>query len=297
MEGSLMAEDKKKPSLAEAVAGDAAMSKIGSYQEATGGGTPIPKGEKLKDHPEAHRVKQPRDENGQFTYNSANAKTLKYGPSRGVTVPPFLRGVEMVWAVKAKTPIVYEGSIYLAGRDITAKQFVNMFKEYSSDKGFGDVMDKISKKRGRRSRAEQLFVKSGKTGTVPAEGEELTKLGYSVLTARFGDRDAKKTEVKKNIPTVETNFKKASTAPKSEPIAVKEENVKVEPAKGSSAGDFDLGLRERDPEAFIDKYGDEIEKIIDYVAQYEIGREKVLEFIGNGTIKNFEQVRKTIEEG
>ena len=67
----------------------------GKFQEATGGGTPIPKGERLKDHPEAKRVMQPRDDDGQFTYNAVNNKPLKYGSSRGTTIPPLLAGMKI----------------------------------------------------------------------------------------------------------------------------------------------------------------------------------------------------------
>ena len=61
---------------------------LGTYKEATGGGEPIPKGQKRTTQ---KRVMQPRDEFGQFTYNAANKKELKYGPSRGTTIPPYLR--------------------------------------------------------------------------------------------------------------------------------------------------------------------------------------------------------------
>ncbi len=77
---------------------------FGNYQESTGGGTPLDKGEKLKDHPEAKRVMQPRDKEGKFTYNSVNGKTLAYGPSRGTTIPPFLRG--------SNAKLVQQGTIF-----------------------------------------------------------------------------------------------------------------------------------------------------------------------------------------
>lgn len=133
--------------------------KIGTYTESTGGGTPLKKGEKLKDHPEAHRVQQPRDEEGKFTYNSANAKELKYGPSRGTTVPPFLQNIKMTYAVKVGDRIVSEQGgkkhVYLSNLNFDADSLVKAFQRYDLQKGFGDFSKEIKQKKGALSNAEK----------------------------------------------------------------------------------------------------------------------------------------------
>lgn len=146
-----MAETKQKKSWKELFdkhAESKGKTKIGDYQEAAGGGTPMTKGQKVdyvadtveeahqyrKDHPGAIvRVNQPRDEDGQFTYNSANERELEYGPSRGKTIPPFLKDMEISFAKKSG-----QGSIIMDGKRYkplvafkSAAELVQMFKEYS----------------------------------------------------------------------------------------------------------------------------------------------------------------------
>lgn len=137
-----------------------ASEKIGSYTESTGGGTPLAKGEKLKDHPEAKRVQQPRDEDGQFTYNSVNGRELKYGPSRGTTVPPFLRGIKLTFC-EPGTKLKIDGPDGIEVRLMTIKmsvaEIVNACKQYIEDeKGFAGMGEGSSiKKFGRKSEAEK----------------------------------------------------------------------------------------------------------------------------------------------
>lgn len=127
-----MAKEKvKKPSELEAIIGKKAFDKMGNYKEATGGGTPIPKGEKLADHPEAKRVMQPRDEDGRFTYNAVNFKELKTKESRGTTVPPFLRGVKINFAAKKKDVWWYNDKRYTVDLgDLTKTEFIETFQVY-----------------------------------------------------------------------------------------------------------------------------------------------------------------------
>jgi hypothetical protein len=151
----------------------------GKFQEATGGGTPIPKGEKLKDHPEAKRVMQPRDDDGQFTYNAVNNKPLKYGPSRGTTIPPLLAGMKINFVNKKKDAVILDGLVYLSGLDFTKDDLMKMLEDYS----FEDYVDEngenksrvvwnnlpdaeMTRKRGRRSQAEKDMIASGQDGFV-----------------------------------------------------------------------------------------------------------------------------------
>lgn len=134
-----------------------ASKKIGTYSESTGGGTPLAKGEKLKDHPEAKRVSQPRDEDGQFTYNSVNGKELKYGPSRGTTVPPFLRGLELTFCEKGTKLKTSDGEILIMTVDMSVEQMVANCKKYMEDEnGFAGMGEGSSiVKKGRKSKEEK----------------------------------------------------------------------------------------------------------------------------------------------
>lgn len=163
----------KKINIARAIAGDSNIDKIGTYKESTGGGTPLKKGEKLRDHPEAHRVSQPRDEEGKFTYNAVNEKPLKYGPSRGVTIPPFLKGVKLTFAIKRDTVINYNGLTHLAGINMTAKEFINKFREFDRKKGFGILTKEIvERKKGRKSAAEKEVIANKDTGIIAKPGQQ-----------------------------------------------------------------------------------------------------------------------------
>lgn len=149
-----------------------ASEKIGSYKEAPGGGTPLGKGEKApsKEWVDSHRQMQPRDEDGQFTYNSVNGKGLKYGPSRGTTVPPFLKGIKLTFC-EPGTKLKIEGEDGIQVRimtiDMTVAEIVNACKEYiESEEGFAG-MGKGSSivKKGRKSEEEKK-AESGQIGKV-----------------------------------------------------------------------------------------------------------------------------------
>ena len=151
----------------------AAADKIGKYRESTGGGDPIRKGEKFKvaDTPEEAekmreadpdtkvRVNQPRNDDGTFGYNSQNARGLKYGPSRGTTVPDFLRGVDLAFLKKGST-MVMQGEkgieYYLSTIDMTEEQLIENCKHYiQSEKGFAGMHEGMMvNKKGRRSKEE-----------------------------------------------------------------------------------------------------------------------------------------------
>lgn len=164
--------------------------KIGSYTESTGGGTPLAKGEKLKDHPEAKRVQQPRDEDGQFTYNSVNGRELKYGPSRGTTVPPFLRGVKLTFC-EPGTKLKLEGPDGIEVRLMTIKmsvaEIVNNCKQYMAEEGgFAGMGEGSSiKKMGRKSESEKE-AKAGIIGrTDPEKLSEGTKKKMAEAAGKY----------------------------------------------------------------------------------------------------------------
>lgn len=148
--------DKVRPSLLRAVAGDEVADKIGTYKESYGGGTPLPKGTKApsKAWVEANRVSQPRDADGKFTYNSVNNKPLKYGPSRGTTVPPFLIGHSIKFATKKgeRITLLANDKRYISDLDLTKESFIEICRGNIKELY---VMDQPLKgKRGRPSKEE-----------------------------------------------------------------------------------------------------------------------------------------------
>lgn len=165
----------KKASIARAIAGDSNINKMGSFQESTGGGTPLKKGEKLKDHPEAHRESQPKDEKGRFTYNAVNGKGLKYGPSRGTTISPLLKGVKLTYAIKTDTVINYNGLTHLAGINATSEEFIEMFRNIDDLKKL--LEETAERKKGRKSNREKEFISKGNEGIIEKENEEAHKIG------------------------------------------------------------------------------------------------------------------------
>ena len=165
----------KKASIARAIAGDSNIDKMGSFKESTGGGTPLGKGEKLKDHPEAHRVQQPRDEEGKFTYNAVNGKELKYGPSRGTTISPLLKGVKLTLAIKKDTVVNYNGLTHLAGIDMTSEEFIEAFRNYDDLKKM--LEETAERKKGRKSNKEKDFISKGEKGIIEKDGEVSHTIG------------------------------------------------------------------------------------------------------------------------
>ena len=186
------------------VIGKEALDKIGTYQEAPGGGTPSKgggRGAMKKDfkvvdskeeadairrsNPDAKiRYNQPRDEDGQFTYNSSNAKELVYGPSRGYTVPPFLRGVELTFVEKGSTLKVKDPkdmrkwTTMLSTINMSPEDMMIKCREYiKSEGGFlGMGEGSAVAKKGRKSEAE----KAQKTeGVVNQEKKDVSKLSQS----------------------------------------------------------------------------------------------------------------------
>ena len=172
-----------------------ASEKIGNYQESTGGGTPLEKGEKLKDHPEARRVMQPRDENGQFTYNSANGKGLKYGPSRGTTVPPFLRGIKLTYC-QPGTKLKIDGQdgikIKIMTIDMTVEEMVNACKYYiESEEGFAGMGEGSSiTKKGRKSK-DEINAKAGQAGYIdPQKTSQKTQDEIKNAKAKYAAKNS-----------------------------------------------------------------------------------------------------------
>lgn len=165
-------EKKKNPSLLDATqrenAGAGTATAIGTYKESYGGGTPLAKGEKAPSEEwlKENRVQQPRDADGQFTYNSANNKELKYGPSRGKTIPPFLLGSKCLYAIKKKSSVAFGGKVYWAGVDMSLEEFIAECQEYRPE---SKIRQPMKGKPGGGSKAEKDFIKQGGKGFIGAD--------------------------------------------------------------------------------------------------------------------------------
>lgn len=178
--------DKKWNAFTKGKLGKEALDKIGTYQEAPGGGTPLGRGQKApsKEWVAEHRKMQPRDENGQFTYNSANAKKLEYGPSRGKTIPPFLRGVELTFAEKGqvlKTKDNEKWKYSISTIDMSVEEMVENCKNYIDNEGgfLGMGEGTTIDKKGRVSKVE----KESSEGTVEGKKVDISKAGKSTQDA------------------------------------------------------------------------------------------------------------------
>lgn len=182
-----MADTQKKDKMSEGMKAEINKQRheqgqkgIGEYNEDVGGGTPGAKGGRGSmgknflvfddpDDPEAIKAKkagktvrytQPRDENGQFTYNSANGKGLSTENSRGYTDPPFLAGVDLTF--------INEGNVLKYKREdgetrrvistinMTGQELVNACKVYfKTEGGFLGVIGTGITKKGAESKTEK----------------------------------------------------------------------------------------------------------------------------------------------
>lgn len=169
----------------------------GSYNESAGGGTPgtggrggmhsdgdsknagsrdfvladnkdDPVAQKAKDAGIPVRYAQPRDDNGQFTYNSANNRGLSTKYSRGHTLPPFLQGVNLTF-IKKGSEFQYtdaDGKIkrVIASIDMTPEELISACKKYlETEGGFAAIVGTAITKKGAPSKAAKETPK-GKVG-------------------------------------------------------------------------------------------------------------------------------------
>lgn len=223
-----MATEKvKKPSGLETIVGKEAYEKMGNYKEATGGGTPIPKGEKLADHPEAKRVKQPRDDDGRFTYNAVNFKELKTKESRGKTVPPFLRGVKINFAKKGEKNYMwfndkrYEVDLENMDKD----EFAKMFRKYKGELEDGTLVfgenDKEYKLSPEKKAKAGAYSKSEKaTKELGDATHTLYDINSEDFSQDFGyyiDSELAKAEAKGPKPKFKPETEGAETTPQPKP--------------------------------------------------------------------------------
>ena len=259
--------DTKKPNVGEAILGKNKQA-IGSYQEAPGGGTPLKAGEKApsKEWVAANRKMQPRDDDGKFTYNAANAKPLEYGPSRGWTVPPFLRGIKLTYVKKSDVIMTEEGKRVLAGIDMTREQLINNFKEYSEQEGgFKNLSSATQSKTGAFSKKEKIAKEMGYEGLLKnltiqdltddyKENKESGKLkGKFKDVKKLSEKPQSNPEPKKEV---------APEAPKSDVTSEEKELASTDPVKLFATSDNAKALRKKAEEKGLNLSGKAVAKAI-----------------------------------
>lgn len=243
-----------------AVIGKEAQDKLGTYDEAAGGGTPIEKGEdfKLVDNPEEAdaireaeknlpdedktniRVKQPRNEDGTFGYNSQNRRGLRY-KSRGTTIPDFLKEYVAMWyreGKKGSDLITSQDADYMLAFDMTMDELIERSKYYLEKEdmfsflaGKGDIIN--TKKAGGEAKNEKeikrdLDVAKSKRDPIMAERKKENpdnlsfREGRGANPKKIGNKFAKKikpTTPSTTVPTAPTSSTPTTPASSSTPTA------------------------------------------------------------------------------
>lgn len=262
--------------------GDEVADKIGTYKEATGGGTPLAKGEKLKDHPEAKRVMQPRDEDGQFTYNAVNEKPLKYGPSRGKTPMPIFDSVRSKFKKKGNTEYSTneEDGLKRVKLNMSFEEFEKQFKEFHTEEGWTGLNVEISSKRGRRTKKEKEAVENKNYGPIFEEFEK-EKGKAKPKKPKFG----KKTKPEPTKPVDEQPKEPGQEETQQSPEQSKSETVDAELAKN-------------DKQAFVEKYSQQIDDLMEYADSkgQEVVLDDIVEAFATGENTSFEEMKKEIDK-
>lgn len=311
----------QKPTTAEGVAGEGT-KKIGSFKMSTGGGTPLAKGEKLADHPEAKRVQQPRDEDGQFTYNSANNIELKYGPSRGTTIPPFLKGIKLncvtkkdkngknqTYAVTSTQGVVINGETFIANMDMTVDEFIDAFKQIQKDGTFGDIQkNQMQRKKGKKSKAEKAMISSGQSGVVNANAEITdkysvtdfkTKLNMYSPNNTFNPKKVFKPKAQQPAPTQQKTQQPAPTQQNAQQSAPTQQNAQqaAQPTQPSGKKKFDTNAAKSNPKQFMSDNYDDLNDISDYAKKkgFDIDVDDLVNSIGNGDFSTIDEIKSVID--
>lgn len=297
--------------------GEKSSTAIGTYNEAPGGGTPKSGGgrgamkkdfvvvdskeeaDAIKaDNPKAKiRYNQPRDAEGKFTYNSANNKPLVDGPSRGETIPPFLIGSKLLYAIKKDSKVSHEGKVYWTGLDMSYDEFIRECQEFRPD---SDIRKALKGKGGKRNKEEKEAIESKTSGfinkgekEVLVEGDksdfELSfKSTYQMenLGRAFADNKIGKLKNSIFLGLAEGKLKepKAEEPGKETPTEPKVEKAKT----------FDVTKAKENPQAFIaenKEVFDEISKMHPKLNDSNIHNAMVTA-ISTGGIKDVEELKQ-----
>ena len=277
---------------------------IGQFEEAAGGGTPMAKGQKIDhvaDSPKeaaeyrAHhpgalvRVKQPRDTDGQFTYNSANKRELEYGPSRGKTTPPFLTGFKVTFAKKSGKGVVItpDNKMFKMPDSIKSKDdFERAYMEYRKE---GDKFMGVSKE-GKEIEAGSLEDRAiGRGGKAGKDVREVTRGRLESYV-----ESAKKMKMAKNF---RKKAESTTPAPTSTTATATTPSPTPKTESTSPKGSVDYSLAKSDPDRFIEENMGEIDKLIQEAdaAGYELDADAMVDAIASGEFKDFDAIRATLK--
>ena len=280
---------------------------IGQFEEAAGGGTPMTRGQKIDhvaetpkeadeyraEHPGAIvRVKQPRDTDGQFTYNSANKRELEYGPSRGKTVPPFLANFKVTFAKKSGRGAVInlDGKMYTLPEGIKTKNdFERSYMQYRKDEDKFMGFSKKGKMLEAGSLSDRAIGRGGKAGK-----------SVTIKRGRFDDDYKNVKNLVKNKPPFNPNNIFTPMAVKPDRGDDKKVSTPTPTLKTESTqpkGGVDYSLAKTDPDRFIEENMDEIDKLIQEAdaAGYELDADAMIDAIASGEYKDFDAIRATLK--
>lgn len=303
---------------------------LGTYKEATGGGEPIPKGQKRTTQ---KRVMQPRDEFGQFTYNAANKKELKYGPSRGTTIPPYLRtkklhsesgkDIEDITKYKKKQ----ERNAFRWRDPLDGRKFdlVALDDEQDFDEKEGDV--RVHQGQDKKSDIYKVSVKlSGYTKrqfvgdcteylnggfhyqTKQADVEFTKKQGnksYEEKAAILGDyqgniKNLKFTGDKKALQDAWNGGKARHPkwAATLQPRAERQIKPKAKTTSGATFSEEDKNLLKTDPRAFQAKYSKEFGEIASMAKQAgkKINVNNLMKVLSSGKVSSFDEFKTLLKK-
>lgn len=307
--------------------GGSTSGNVGEYTEAPGGGTPKqdgggrgamnkefvvadspddPKAKAAKAKGEAVRYNQPRTEDGQFTYNSANAKGLSTKKSRGKTKPPFLKGVDLTFFEEGAVFKLDDTNLtrMMAAVTLTPSEIVEACKVYLKDeRGFAGIVGTMITKKGRTAKSEKTgagAAREGKVGKVdtsklaPSTQQQIQKIKNTKSNPNY-TYTPKKKNVKVNVSSFATK-----TPTSKEPVMSgtstnvgKQEEPKVV-KENYLTKDWSSANVNENPHQFVKDNIDLIKQMKEMVPGMKTG--KALKIISSGKVKNFEHFKKIVQK-
>lgn len=246
-----------------ALIGNEAYEKLGTYEENTGGGTPLKEGERLESKDNVYiassqedadefrrknpgfeenggviRHEQPRNADGTFGYNSQNKKSLKY-KSRGTTIPDFLVEYVAKWYKEGKGNddlITSQDEEYLLAFDMTMEELVKSCRSYIDEgytgrfealAGKGDIIEADTQDKAKAKENAQKKREAVLANRKNKAGEQgIEKEDYE--NAPYGNKDALADYIRKR-PELGGKFRRMrKDEPVAKPAAKPQEPVKTQ---------------------------------------------------------------------
>jgi hypothetical protein len=296
--------------------------KIGTYQEAPGGGTAVDGGGRgamkknfkvvnskeeadaiREENPKAViRYNQPRDEDGRFTYNSANGKPILEDKSRGVTVPPFLRGAKMVFATKKKG-IVSDGTTWNFNINMTAGELTSKFQDILGAK---NAADSVERKKGRKSNVEKQAIKKKNEGFVKPDTNIHNALDYTIdyyiddfryrigesMTGYKNKYKNKKNNISQKVSNMQQPAQDKQPAQPTKTVQPTQPTQSAQPAKKNNSD-----LAKNNPDKYVEENFDALNDIVSLAESkgYDVDVDAIVGGIANGDISSLEDFKKELE--